>query len=192
MLIFFLIDLKTWHLYQTSYQTCSVFLSHTDTGERRWPSAWLAEQEVRDSIPGLATQISEIGYLQLPSRDMAEIPLKRRKSSIQPTNLTQVQETMTHVYNFFTIPHVTWSRVATNFEEWRSLFTIHTKGHYSIIWEQNCLEIFGIIIHIQLRLFYSLNCIKDDVILGYLEPVEWGLGSLPPRKLWKQDVFVKN
>ena len=29
---------------------------------------------------------SEIGYLLLPSRDMAEIPLKRRKSSIQPTN----------------------------------------------------------------------------------------------------------
>ena len=29
---------------------------------------------------------SEIGYLQLPIRDMAEIPLKRRKSSIQQTN----------------------------------------------------------------------------------------------------------
>ena len=38
------------------------------------------------SIPRLATWISEIGYLLLPSRDMAEIPLKRRKSSIQPTN----------------------------------------------------------------------------------------------------------
>ena len=43
---------------------------------------------VRGSIPGLATWISEIGYLLLPIRDMAEIPLKRRKSSIQPTNLT--------------------------------------------------------------------------------------------------------
>ena len=51
-----------------------------------WLSSWLAEQEVRDSIPRLATWISEIGYLLLPSRDMAEIPLKRRKSSIQPTN----------------------------------------------------------------------------------------------------------
>ena len=50
-----------------------------------WLSSWLAEQEVRGSIPGLATWISEIGYLLLPSRDMAEIPLKRRKSSIQST-----------------------------------------------------------------------------------------------------------
>ena len=49
-----------------------------------WLSSWLAEQEVRGSIPRLATWISEIGYLPLPSRDMAEIPLKRRKSSIKP------------------------------------------------------------------------------------------------------------
>ena len=49
-----------------------------------WLSSWLAEQEVRGSIPRLATRISEIGYLPLPSRDMAEIPLKRRKSSIKP------------------------------------------------------------------------------------------------------------
>ena len=47
-----------------------------------WLSSWLAKQEVRGSIPGLATWISEIGYLLLPSRDMAEIPLKWRKSSI--------------------------------------------------------------------------------------------------------------
>ena len=52
-----------------------------------WLGSWLAKQEDRGSIPGLATWISEIGYLLLPSRDMAEIPLKRRKSSIQPTNL---------------------------------------------------------------------------------------------------------
>ena len=51
-----------------------------------WLSSWLAEQEVRGSIPGLATRISKIGYLLLPSRDMAEIPLKQRKSSKQPTN----------------------------------------------------------------------------------------------------------
>ena len=51
-----------------------------------WLSSWLVEQEVRESIPRLATWISEIGYLPLPSRDMAEIPLKRRKSSIPPTN----------------------------------------------------------------------------------------------------------
>ena len=41
------------------------------------------EQEVRGSIPGLATTISEIGYLLLPSRDMVEIPPTRRKSSVQ-------------------------------------------------------------------------------------------------------------
>ena len=40
-----------------------------------WLSSWLAEQEVRGSIPSLATWISEIGYLLLPSRRMAEIPL---------------------------------------------------------------------------------------------------------------------
>ena len=49
-------------------------------------SSWLAEQEVRGSIPGLAATISEIGYLLLPSRDMAERSLKRRKSSKQLTN----------------------------------------------------------------------------------------------------------
>ena len=51
-----------------------------------WLSYWLPGQEVRGSIPRLATWISEIGFLLLPSRDMAELPLKRRKSSIQPTN----------------------------------------------------------------------------------------------------------
>ena len=37
-------------------------------------------------FPALPLEFSEIGYLLLPSRDMAEIPLKGRKSSIQPTN----------------------------------------------------------------------------------------------------------
>ena len=53
-----------------------------------WLSSWLAEQEVRSSIPGLATWISEIGYLLLPGQDMAEIPLKQHWSSIQPTKQT--------------------------------------------------------------------------------------------------------
>ena len=35
-----------------------------------WLSSWLSEQEVRDSIPGLAATISEIGYFLLPSRGM--------------------------------------------------------------------------------------------------------------------------
>ena len=62
------------------------FLSTMKPPVAEWLSSWLVEQEVRDSIPGLATWISEIGYLLLPSRDMAEIPLKRRKFSMQPTN----------------------------------------------------------------------------------------------------------
>ena len=49
-------------------------------------SSWLPEQEVRGSIPGLAATISEIGYLLLPSPDMAERSLKRLKSLKQPTN----------------------------------------------------------------------------------------------------------
>ena len=46
----------------------------------QWSSSWLAEQEVRGSIPGPAATISEIGYL-LQSRDMAVISLKLRKTS---------------------------------------------------------------------------------------------------------------
>ena len=49
-------------------------------------SSWLAEQEVWSSIPGLAATISQTGYLLLPSCDMAERMLKRRKSSKQLTN----------------------------------------------------------------------------------------------------------
>ena len=56
-----------------------------------WLSSWLAEQEVWGSIPGHATWISEIGYLLLPSRDIAEIPVKLHKSSMQPTNQTYRQ-----------------------------------------------------------------------------------------------------
>ena len=53
-------------------------------------SSWLAEQEVRVRFPASPLEFSEIGYLLLPSRDMAdhEIPLMRRESSIQPTNTT--------------------------------------------------------------------------------------------------------
>ena len=39
-------------------------------------SSWLAEQEVRGSIPGIATRFSDIGCLLLPSHDMAEIQLE--------------------------------------------------------------------------------------------------------------------
>ena len=66
--------------------------------ERRvveWLSSWLAEQEVWlwGLIPRLSTWISEIGYPLLSSFDMAEIPLKQCKSSVQPTNLHQQIET---------------------------------------------------------------------------------------------------
>ena len=57
-----------------------------------WWSSWLAEQEVRGSIPRLATWISEIGYLLLPSHDLAEILLKRHNSSIQPTKFCEAQQ----------------------------------------------------------------------------------------------------
>ena len=38
------------------------------------------------SIPGLAATTSDIGHLLLPSRDMTERSLKRRKSPKLPTN----------------------------------------------------------------------------------------------------------
>ena len=47
----------------------------TQDKERQWCS-WLAEQGVWGSNPGLATLISEIRYLLLPSRDMTERWLK--------------------------------------------------------------------------------------------------------------------
>ena len=56
----------------------------------KWLSSWLAVQEVRGSILGLAATISEIGHLLLPSRDMAERSLKRRKSSKQPTTINVI------------------------------------------------------------------------------------------------------
>ena len=53
-------------------------------------SSWFAEQEVRGPIPGLTNWISEIGYLLHSSRDMAEILLMQRKSSIQPIATNQI------------------------------------------------------------------------------------------------------
>ena len=40
-----------------------------------WLRSWLAVQEFRGLIPGLAATISENGYLLLPSRDMPDISL---------------------------------------------------------------------------------------------------------------------
>ena len=70
-----------------------------------WLSSWLAEKEDRVRLPALPLEFSEIGYLLLPSRDMAKIPLKRRKSSIQPTNryfkISKLQELYRHLSFFF-------------------------------------------------------------------------------------------
>ena len=79
-----------WYWLETELAGKNVKLSGAAVAE--WLSAWLAEQEVWGSIPCLATWISEIGNLLLPSRDMAEISLKRRKSSIQPTNVKLAEE----------------------------------------------------------------------------------------------------
>ena len=46
-----------------------------------WFNPWFAGQEVGGSIPGLATRISDIGYLLRPRRDIDKRSLKRRKSS---------------------------------------------------------------------------------------------------------------
>ena len=44
-----------------------------------WISCWLAEQDLGGSNHGLGSSISEIGYLLLPSRDMSNRLLNRRK-----------------------------------------------------------------------------------------------------------------
>ena len=52
-----------------------------------------------------ATWISGVCYRLLPSRDMAEIPLKRRKYSVQPTNqpivAPQLLREFTHLYCWY-------------------------------------------------------------------------------------------
>ena len=47
----------------------------------QWLSFWLAEQEVRGSILGLAAATQRL-YILLPSRDMTEISLERRKQNL--------------------------------------------------------------------------------------------------------------
>ena len=92
-----------------------------------WLSSWLAEQEVRGSILGLATRILKIGYLLLPSRDMAEILLKRRKFSIQPTNKKSSISSCSCIYEVQseTVMNVSYS----------DLFYIKTQTdyHYCVI-----------------------------------------------------------
>ena len=48
-----------------------------------WLSSWLVDKVVLGLNPGRVTSIPDIGYLLLPSRNITEILLKRRKSSKQ-------------------------------------------------------------------------------------------------------------
>ena len=87
-----------WHSFIVSHSndlTCCAYCmsmkaTYNFTMEEQRLLACGAKKEIRGSIPGLAATISEIGYLLLPSRDMAEISQKRRKSSKQQTNFTMV------------------------------------------------------------------------------------------------------
>ena len=74
-------------------------------------SSWLAEQEDRVRIPASPLEFSEIGYILLPSRNMTEIPLKRRKSSIQPINQTV---TVRHTRGIWKVMHIH----LYNFTQW--------------------------------------------------------------------------
>ena len=55
------------------------------------------------SIPGLTATILEICYLLLPSRDMAEISLKQRKSPINQPTIWQDLLHLVYKYYFFSI-----------------------------------------------------------------------------------------
>ena len=83
-----------------NHLTCLAYWisSHKAYREQRWPSGnALGLRSKRSGVrfPASPLEFSEIGYLLLSSRDMAEILLKRRKSSIQPTT----QTTTTHISN---------------------------------------------------------------------------------------------
>ena len=62
-----------------------------------------------EGFPASPLEFSEIGYLLLPSRDMAEIPLNRRKSSKNQTKPT-VKATIKHKPRDFRC------------QQWQSLF----------------------------------------------------------------------
>ena len=81
---------KTREFLYTLYNEGPILLMTIEAMVALWLSSWFAEQEVQGSVPGHAATISEIGYFLLPSRDMAERSLKRRKSSKQLTNLWQL------------------------------------------------------------------------------------------------------
>ena len=86
----------TWFFYCTKLQVCNK--------EQRWSSGQalgLRSKRTGVRFPASPLEFSEIGYLLLPRRDMAEIPLKRRKSSIQPTNQQVCNMTLPKTCPFF-------------------------------------------------------------------------------------------
>ena len=80
-------------------------------------------QEDRVRFPASPLEFPEIGYLLLPSRDMADIPLKRRKSSIQPTNQKVLPQGM-HMSHMKALPllvkksclRLTFYKIRSNFK----------------------------------------------------------------------------
>ena len=82
-------------------------LSYLSTFEHRnmllMRSLDLRSKRIGVRFPASPLEFSFIGYLLLPSRDMGEIPLERRKSSIQPTNRRTIN-TMTLVLHFMNAP----------------------------------------------------------------------------------------
>ena len=70
-----------------------------------WLSFWLAEQEVRGSIPGLASWISEIGNLLLPSRDNAAIATLILDTTNKPTTAFAVYHNYEKVSYKFLLSH---------------------------------------------------------------------------------------
>ena len=81
------LDLMTKYLIYTNMWTYNpIAPTLTYSHFNQMGAVGLRSKKSGGSIPGLATWISEIGDLLLPSRDMAELPQKRRKSLIQLTN----------------------------------------------------------------------------------------------------------
>ena len=90
----FLIQDTSWPVSELLHWKCN-FPSkpYIGTAVAEWLSR-LRSKRTGVRFPASPLEFSEIGYLLLPSRDMAEIPLKRRKSSIQPNNLNHIKEAL--------------------------------------------------------------------------------------------------
>ena len=84
--------LDDWYLYGSARtderRVVYIWLMKNWSNEQRdgGPVCRLRSKMTGIRFPASPLEFLEIGYLLLPSRGMVEIPLKRRKSSIQPTN----------------------------------------------------------------------------------------------------------